>query len=517
MNFLENINILLAKLHKKDKDFYVQTRREAAKEELYKKIQVEYDTFFGKRKTRFYLKLENLKMNDVIGLDKDMIDVMNRINTIFYNYIKNFKIISAEDFIDNLATGESGRKIKIGKLLEKIKTSKDLYDDEAEVNYLIKKFNQRPSKNVLKVIKNVQLYAVISRSAEDVAGMSSDRRWTSCMRLPGYKNTSKYEYKDDGGDYYSVLESDIKYGTLVAYLIREDDRNIEDPIARISIKPYFNIVKDDTNVSNMYLLPEKKIYSDSTLTQSILLAFHNKVNEFFENVNKNKVGYFEIPVELYPDTNPTRISKVDESIYKEMEKNGFNVQLLKSCFNDRIDEYAFQKYAKIVYSMFKKDKNHHLIKSIKNGCFYRITKINESNLFCDKIVGEFGDQNFNFFANTVKDAVFNGGYLATSYLINSTIKSGSLVEIYQDSRSSIFEHDTTLIPSDSSAVLTNWIYTDNKWYGGKLYSKKFEKFITTKNSTIPNSFSLPDFYTKQLHAYTFEYLVESLGDSINNE
>ncbi len=110
MNFLENINILLAKLHKKDKDFYVQIRKEAAKEELYKKIQDEYDTFFGKRKTRLYFKLENLKMNDVIGLDKDMIDVMNRINTIFYNYIKNFKIISAEDFIDNLATGESGRK-----------------------------------------------------------------------------------------------------------------------------------------------------------------------------------------------------------------------------------------------------------------------------------------------------------------------------------------------------------------------------------------------------------------------
>ena len=218
-----------------------------------------------------------------------------------------------------------------------------------------------------------------------------------------------------------------------------------------------------------------------------------------------------------PNTITQEGTKDKAEYFNEMQKNGFNVKLLKSCFNDRIDEYAFQKYAKIVYSMFKKDKNHHLIKSIKNGCFYRITKIDESNLSCDKIVGEFGDPNFNFFANTVKDSVFNGGYLATSYLVNSTIKSGSLVEIYQDSKSSIFEPNTTLIPSDSSAVLTNWIYAGNEWYGGKLYSKKFEKFITTKNSTIPNSFSLPDFYTKQLHAYTFEYLVESLGDSINNE
>jgi hypothetical protein len=66
---------------------------------------------------------------------------------------------------------------------------------------------------------------VISRHPYDIAGMSTGREWNSCMDL------SK---KSD-----SVL-NDILHGSIVAYLIENQDNNIENPINRILIKPFID-------------------------------------------------------------------------------------------------------------------------------------------------------------------------------------------------------------------------------------------------------------------------------------
>ena len=58
-------------------------------------------------------------------------------------------------------------------------------------------------------------------------GMSTDRNWSSCMNL-------------DGGCNRSTVFKQVQYGGMCAYLIKEDDKNIEEPIARIAIKRFIS-------------------------------------------------------------------------------------------------------------------------------------------------------------------------------------------------------------------------------------------------------------------------------------
>jgi hypothetical protein len=73
---------------------------------------------------------------------------------------------------------------------------------------------------------------VISKSPYDLGGMTTDRKWTSCMDL-----------RDGGNRHYVPI--DVERGTLVSYLVNPTDKNIKNPVARILIKPYVNIDNQD--------------------------------------------------------------------------------------------------------------------------------------------------------------------------------------------------------------------------------------------------------------------------------
>jgi hypothetical protein len=80
--------------------------------------------------------------------------------------------------------------------------------------------------------KSKNLMVAISRNPEDVAGASTGRGWRSCLTM------SDPETNDRGGDYQHYNKKHItQAGTHVAYLIHPDDKDIENPIARISLDP----------------------------------------------------------------------------------------------------------------------------------------------------------------------------------------------------------------------------------------------------------------------------------------
>lgn len=107
----------------------------------------------------------------------------------------------------------------IGKILNRTNASKEL----------IQKFNQDP---VRQGARQSTHKIVISRRPEDIAGMSTNRGWGSCMKMPDGNG-------DTGGAFYNSLKADIHLGTHVAYLVHRDDNDIENPAARIALKPYF--------------------------------------------------------------------------------------------------------------------------------------------------------------------------------------------------------------------------------------------------------------------------------------
>ena len=106
---------------------------------------------------------------------------------------------------DGYATDAAGKqKFKIGKLLK-------------EHEELRKKFENDP-------VRAGDTLVVISRDTMDIARMSTNRGWKSCMATDG--------------DFSNYLPTQIRDGALVAYLISSRDPEINDPLARITIKSY---------------------------------------------------------------------------------------------------------------------------------------------------------------------------------------------------------------------------------------------------------------------------------------
>lgn len=75
-------------------------------------------------------------------------------------------------------------------------------------------------------------------------GMSTDRNWTSCMNL-------------DSGIHKTTALKQVQYGGMCAYLIKKEDKNIQEPIARIAIKRF---ISTDNKDDAFIFAPEKVIY-----------------------------------------------------------------------------------------------------------------------------------------------------------------------------------------------------------------------------------------------------------------
>lgn len=137
---------------------------------------------------------------------------------------------------------------------------------------LLIQFNNDPLR-----IKDNTCEIVISRHPYDIAGMSTDRGWKSCMEI-------------GTGAQYSFIKNDIKYGTLVAYLISKNDRNINRPLSRILIKPYIRAQND------------KVAYGMGPIYGIDIPFFYNTLQRWVDrNLNININGIYSKHPELYTD------------------------------------------------------------------------------------------------------------------------------------------------------------------------------------------------------------------------
>ncbi len=163
--------------------------------------------------------------------------------------------------ITNYSTGlasKEGRVRRIGKILAKIRKEKikelDLknqlnevenYDEELkEINQYMNKIEIEFQTSKYRVSEGQKHLIVFSQNPHDVAKMSTDRGWTSCMEL------GKGKMRDD-------VYCEVKGGGFVAYLITKEDKDIEKPLARIHIRRFDN----DKGVS--IAVPEESIYGNS--------------------------------------------------------------------------------------------------------------------------------------------------------------------------------------------------------------------------------------------------------------
>ncbi len=209
------------------------------------------------------------------------------------------------DYKAGYATDAAGKqKFRIGKLL-------------ADDPDMMRLFSQDPFRVTEPII-------VLSRNADDIARMSADRGWDSCMS----PDAPEAKFTDH-------VPEDIRQGAVIAYLITPDDPHIHDPLARIMIKPYREIhdggelfdpdfandhplragfLKAIGKVASFPLLPflkpRARIFMAGNPYGIGTPGFEKSLRDFIEdNFNRNKAGKFEMSPGLYLDEQPLRIER----------------------------------------------------------------------------------------------------------------------------------------------------------------------------------------------------------------
>lgn len=181
------------------------------------------------------------------------------------------------DYKAGFAKDKYDRQVSIGKVLNKTKAPAHV--THAFLTDPQRKATQNPTK------------VIISRHPHDVAGMSTDRGWASCMKMPPAGKGS------GGGINHHYLQHDITQGTHVAYLVNHNDDNIERPIARIALKPFHS---DDGQ--HTILHPEEASYGTSDS------AFHHTVKKWAnEHFPKREDATYVKDNRVYHDSGSHRI------------------------------------------------------------------------------------------------------------------------------------------------------------------------------------------------------------------
>jgi hypothetical protein len=169
----------------------------------------------------------------------------------------NYKI---EDYENNKVYDVKNKRsgMKLTAALSKIANQ---YKREDALSYL-KKYNDEAARGKENRALEIDKYMIVlSKNKLDIARMSDDREWSSCMELVS-------------GRFNEFVSEDIYEGTIVSYLINPDDLEINAPLARTLIKPY----QEKGKPQNIYFFTEGKVYGKN------VSGFLESVDSIIDNV-----------------------------------------------------------------------------------------------------------------------------------------------------------------------------------------------------------------------------------------
>lgn len=183
------------------------------------------------------------------------------------------------------------------------------------------------------------LIICVTANPSDIVGMSMNTRWSevSCMNFKRHRGEYAYEY----------LPMDLEQGSMVGYLIRRGDTYIKDPLARVTIRPYYG--KDEEDI---VLFPAFKAYCDKDLIDSPELdMFQKRLLDFVTSVHSKQgiAGTFDIKPYLYTDESVERVTitnfktEKDKKDYDKLRRKYIlETPFVENDFKDVSEEVAFQ-------------------------------------------------------------------------------------------------------------------------------------------------------------------------------
>lgn len=251
---IKHTNIALSyKLYKLSKIIFAELTPEQKK--LVKKYErsrdkkLEFGKFNYNSDGRAYFKLNYTEKE--LEIDPEIKEVLDNAGFFCPDY--------KEGYVYKTNDTELKRKYSLVPILEKNVKDKDRFKQ------LKKLFDERLGTGRKEI--NKKLLLVISHNSEDIGAMSTGRDWTSCMNLVD-------------GMYKDTPLKQVKYGGMVAYLIFDDDKNIEHPIARVAIKRLVNELDENAYI----FVSENRVYGEIDTAKNANML--EKLNQLLEKSNK---------------------------------------------------------------------------------------------------------------------------------------------------------------------------------------------------------------------------------------
>jgi hypothetical protein len=200
---------------------------------------------------------------------------------------------------------------------------------------VLKLFVNDPVRKIVEPSKKIEFSIVISRHPVDIGAMSTNQKWSSCMRLPNadkpkinafwpsnptigtrhYAGNETWEWNgtewlEKGGVNCHYVPVEISIGSIIAYLTHRGYENFKDkdPEARILIKPYVN----NNNASDIALGIEGRAYSSAAYPEGteVIKQFDEEVQKWIDNANTltNKKGIYNRHDRSYADRGDGRLT-----------------------------------------------------------------------------------------------------------------------------------------------------------------------------------------------------------------
>ena len=277
-----------------------------------------HDEWFG-GKPRVYVPLVQ-KLSDeenvASGIELMIKDILEQ---------NGYELIDYQNARAKKKGDDRGQEVKLGKLLQRFNKE------------LLAQFEKDP-KRFAKGQADKQPLVVISRHPYDIAGMTQDRKWwnTSCKDL-GIKNV--YGEGTHEGAYARYIKHEVAQ-LLIAYLIKPDDKNIKNPIARVILVPYAN------RKGEIAYVVAKRVYGSSGSLEKV---FIDTVEKWLLEKQGRKTGKFNINPKVYNDNMPgSFLFKNEDGTYAGMDIEEIWEDVLKDCRDNHM------KDAIIIYFMDEK-------------------------------------------------------------------------------------------------------------------------------------------------------------------
>jgi len=267
MKFLKDF--LIEELTKKQK------QKVDAMDSMDYKIKNQHDLVFGKENDRIIVPMPDTDEK----ITSDNYSSYGGSNSITHHIIRRLDLLGykTDDYLSGLAYHRDTpeRKLKINKIFEKheIHNEPTRFTNKKGTNLSL---SQAYAADPDRASKGSEKQIVISRNRYDVAGMSTDRGWTSCMNLL------------DGCNKHYV-KHDLRHGTLTAYLTNKGDDDIQSPKARLNIKQF------TTYNGPSAFIPENRAYGSAPE------SFKSAVKEWADKNYPRKPGIYTKKAELYND------------------------------------------------------------------------------------------------------------------------------------------------------------------------------------------------------------------------